>query len=125
MSYRPVFLNLLQIKLPVTALVSILHRVSGVAIFLAMPALLYWMCLVTHSEASFSFIDVLASVWWAKTIMFLILIALIYHVVAGTRHLIHDFSHIHGIKCMRHSAWLTLIVSAVIVVLTAWRMFIL
>ena len=38
---RPVYLNLWRIRFPVTAIVSILHRISGVVIFLGLPFLLY------------------------------------------------------------------------------------
>jgi len=123
MSNRPVFLNLTQIRFPVTAIVSILHRVSGVALFFAMPIILYWLCLVTYSEASFAHMLVLNQIWWIKTLFFLVLVAIIYHMVAGTRHLYHDFGHNHGLQASRCSAWATMLISVVLVLLSAWRLF--
>ena len=123
MSKQPVFLNLTQIRFPVTAIVSILHRVSGVALFFAMPIILYWLCLVTYSQESFAHMQILSQILWIKTIFFLMLVALIYHMTAGTRHLYHDFSHNHGLQISRYSAWATLGVSVILVVLTTWRLF--
>ena len=40
--HPPKYLNLLQIRMPVPAVVSIMHRVSGAALFLVLPLLLAW-----------------------------------------------------------------------------------
>ena len=42
MPIRPKYLNLLQIRMPLPAIVSIMHRVSGAALFLALPLMLWW-----------------------------------------------------------------------------------
>ena len=123
MSNRPVFLNLTQIRFPVTAYCIYSAPGKWCSVIFAMPIILYWLCLVTYSEASFAHMLVLSQIWWMKALFFLVLVAIIYHMVAGTRHLYHDFGHNHGLQAARCSAWATLLVSVVLVLLSAWRLF--
>ncbi len=87
---RPLNINPLTIKLPIPALVSICHRVSGVVVFLFIPAIL---CLLGHSlESKASFDEMLAwmqaPVW--KIFIWVLAVGLYFHVVAGLRHLLMD-----------------------------------
>lgn len=120
---RPVFLNLFQIKFPVTAIVSILHRISGVAVFFGMPFLIFWLYLVTSSETSFAHYEIYSQIIWVKIIYFLIVAGLSYHILAGVRHLYHDFSHDHSLVSTRISAWLTLLFAIIVVFLLLFRIF--
>jgi len=88
---RPIFLNLLKIYFPITAIISILHRVSGVALFFSLPILL---CGLQMSLGSIDTFNQLMS--WQKTpfgqvILFLVQTAICYHSIAGLRHLVMDF----------------------------------
>ena len=120
---QPVFLDLSKIKFPVTAMISILHRISGVALFLAMPFILAFLYLVTKSEMSFSFFLTYAEYTWVKVIYLLILFALSYHALAGLRHMYHDFSHDHSLQSSRASAWIVLIFSILAFIALTFRMF--
>ncbi|MBT4884605.1 MAG: succinate dehydrogenase, cytochrome b556 subunit [Legionellales bacterium] len=120
---NPVFLNLFQIKFPVAAIVSILHRISGVIIFLAMPFMILWFYYITYSDLSFARYLVLSDVVWVKAFYFLILVALSYHVIAGLRHIYHDFSGSHSLVGARISAWLTLIASLLWTAILFYRVF--
>jgi len=102
---RPVFLNLLQISLPMTALVSILHRVSGVGLILSMPVLvlLQWLLLSTvQPSVELGF---WLSLWWIQVILFLVLTGSMYHLLAGIRHLYHDIALQHSLQSSRVSAY--------------------
>ena len=87
---RPVNLNLFSIKWPVTALVSIAHRISGVLLFLAMPALLYLLELSLSSEAGFRQAGAMLSAPIPRLLGWLLAVALLYHLIAGCRHLLMD-----------------------------------
>lgn len=102
---RPVFLNLLQISLPITALVSILHRVSGVGLILSMPVLvlLQWLLLSTVQPSIE--LGLWLSLWWIQVILFLVLAGSMYHLLAGIRHLYHDISLQHSLQSSRVSAY--------------------
>ena len=85
---RPVNLDLGTISLPVTAKASILHRVSGVFLVAAVAVLLY--VLELSGEAGFAgAVDMLGSPM-ARLVIWAVLAGLIYHAVAGVKHLLMD-----------------------------------
>lgn len=89
-SARPTNLNVFSMRWPVTALVSISHRISGVVLFLATALLLWLLDLSLASEAGFE----RAAAWldspWAKAAIWLVVTALLCHLIAGCRHLLMD-----------------------------------
>lgn len=99
--------------MPVTAWVSILHRFSGVLLFISLPMLLMGMEALYESQASF---DRLAR-WlvepWTKILAFILLSAFIYHFAAGLRYLLFDL-HIGTRRSMaRRSAIAVLLATLV------------
>jgi succinate dehydrogenase / fumarate reductase cytochrome b subunit len=118
---RPVNLNLMTIHQPMMAVVSILHRLSGVLLFLSIPFLLWVFSLSLNSPDSFA----LVHSWFAKVLIkcliWLILSALIYHGIAGIRHFIMDFGIGESLNGGRISAYITLLLSlAFAVFLGVW-----
>lgn len=88
---RPVNLDMTTIRLPLPAIVSILTRASGVFLFVAMGVLLWFLDMSLSGEAGFAETrDLLASPL-AKLVLWAIAAGLIYHAVAGIKHLIADF----------------------------------
>lgn len=87
---RPVYLNLFEYRFPITAIVSILHRVTGVALFLSIPFLLTALDASLSDRFSFDDIREILRSLPAKVIIFSILSAFIYHAVAGIRHFLMD-----------------------------------
>lgn len=87
---RPVFLNLLAIRMPVGAVVSILHRVTGVLLVLLLPLVLYLLQLSLESGAGFArVLDWFES--FAARIAVLICVAVYaQHFLSGLRHLLLD-----------------------------------
>ncbi len=88
---RPVNLDLTTIRFPVTAISSILHRVSGVITFVALGILLWLLGLSLSSPEGFQQAASIMDSFFAKFIMWGILTALAYHVVGGIRHMLADF----------------------------------
>jgi len=92
---RPVHRNIhifqiMQYRLPAAGIVSILHRVSGLLLFLALPFLLYLFEKSLVSEISFeTFREVIASPL-AKLILLALIWAYLHHFAAGIRHLFMD-----------------------------------
>ncbi|KGS14247.1 MULTISPECIES: succinate dehydrogenase, cytochrome b556 subunit [Pseudomonas syringae group] len=89
-SQRPVNLDLRTIKLPVTAYTSILHRISGVILFVGIAIMLYAMDKSLASEEGFGEVKAYMTSPLAKLVIWGLLSALLYHMVAGIRHLIMD-----------------------------------
>jgi succinate dehydrogenase / fumarate reductase cytochrome b subunit len=92
---RPEFRNIhvsqiLQYKLPPPGLVSILHRISGAALFLALPFILWIFDLSLTSELSYARLSEFASHWLARLILLGLAWAFIHHLIAGLRFLMLD-----------------------------------
>ncbi|WP_054113700.1 succinate dehydrogenase, cytochrome b556 subunit [Marinagarivorans algicola] len=87
---RPVNLDISTISLPVTALVSITHRVSGLIMLGGVLVLLWMLDSSLASEQSFNELKQTLSHPIALLIVWGVLAALAYHTVAGIRHLIMD-----------------------------------
>lgn len=110
---KVVFLNLFKIAFPITAIVSIAHRISGFFLFLTIPFLLYVLSSSYASEESFNIITGwLSDYLW---LISLIILAFVYHLCAGIRHLLMDIGiGEKNIQTAKKSA-LALIVCSVIV----------
>lgn len=91
---RPINLDLQTIQLPVSALASILHRVSGVITFVAVGILLWLLGLSLSSPEGFMQAATILGSIVAKFIFWGILTALAYHICGGIRHLLMDFGYI-------------------------------
>lgn len=89
---RPVYLNLIKIRMPIAAIVSILHRMSGVVLFLAIPYLLYLWLLSLSSAGGYFALQTALQGEVTRSVVYLVLLALLYHWVAGIRHLLMDMS---------------------------------
>ena len=109
---RPKYLNLLQIRLPVPGLVSILHRASGAALFLLIPLLLYLLQLSLESPESFAAFKRVISPWWMKIVLIGAIWGYLHHLCACIRHLALDLHYGTGLAAARASSWAVLALSA-------------
>ena len=114
---RPVILDLTTIKFPVTAIASITHRITGVAVFVALPVLLWMMDRSMASPESFSDLKQLMNSPLSKLVLWAILSALLYHFVAGIRHLVMDMGVGETLEGGRRGAFATFIATAVLILL--------
>jgi succinate dehydrogenase / fumarate reductase, cytochrome b subunit len=92
---RPQFRNIhisqiVAYSLPPAGMVSILHRISGAALFLFLPLLLWLFDLSLISELSFARLAEIAGQWWMKLILLGLVWAFLHHLVAGVRYLVLD-----------------------------------
>ena len=111
---RPVNLDIGTIQLPVTAYVSILHRVSGVVLFGAVGLFLWILDSSLSSEESFNLIKEFMNTLIVQIIIWLSLAALIYHLVAGLRHLVMDYGYGETLRGGILGAKLVLVFSAIL-----------
>ena len=87
---RPKNLNLTTIRLPLPALISVLHRISGTLLFLAIPALLWlWQLSLASTEGYTTALQLLHHSI-AKLALLLLIWAYLHHACAGLRHLAMD-----------------------------------
>ena len=111
---RPRFLTLWQIRLPVTGVVSILHRIGGVLLLLAFPFLLYLFQLSLESAEGFAAVRQLFSGWPLQLLALLLSWLLLHHLFAGLRVMLIDMEWGSGLTAARRSAWLVLLAGIVV-----------
>jgi succinate dehydrogenase / fumarate reductase cytochrome b subunit len=106
LSPRPVYLNLLQIRLPITAVVSILHRISGAFLSITFPLGVYGISYAISSEQQFvSIQNSIHSCYMTQILLGIGFLAYIYHSLAGIRHLVMDCGIGLSLKSARFSAY--------------------
>ena len=111
---RPVYLNLFRIQLPVTGMVSIIHRVTGVIWVLLLPVLAYVLHRSLSSESGFQWV---VSLWSERSIRLLTLISvltLMQHFFSGIRHLLLDLDMGVSLPVARTTAWFCFVLTAIL-----------
>lgn len=116
-SQRPVNLELTKFSFPLAAIVSILHRISGIFLFAGTAVLLWLLDASLASEERFLALqETLTQPLW-QIVIWTVLAALAYHVVAGVRHLLMDVGIGDSLKGGRRSALLTLVLAVMLMIL--------
>lgn len=115
---RPVFLDLRRIRLPVNAVVSILHRVTGVILIASIPVLLWVLALSLSDPDGFRAAAGILKHPLGSLVLLLWLWLLMHHFLVGIRFLLLEFGVGETREGARKSAWIALgagILSAVVV----------
>ena len=117
---RPKNLDLMTIRLPLPAKVSILHRVSGAGLFLCLPLLLWLFQQSLVSPEGFANVKSMAAMLPVKVVLGGLIWAFIHHFCAGIRFLLLDL-HV-GIEkeAARQTAMAVFAVSIPLTVLVIW-----
>lgn len=108
---RPINLNLLTLRFPPMAIVSILHRLSGILLFVLMPFVLYLFCLSLHSRDTFDTAQAMMHCVYVKLALWGFVSALAYHLLAGIRHMLADIGLGEQLPAGRWSAYTVLVLA--------------
>ena len=115
--------QILQYRLPPPGMVSILHRVSGAVLFLALPLILWLFDLSLMSELSFARLVEVGSHWFVKLVLLALIWAFLHHLIAGIRYLLLDL-HVGVEKsAARTSALAVFWISLPLTVVVALKLF--
>lgn len=117
---RPKNLNLLTIRLPINAVVSILHRVSGIGLFLAIPFILLALQSLVRSESSYTSLTSWLNAWFVKLVLITLSWAFFHHFFAGIRHLLQDIHWMTSLNNARLSSRILLWLVAFSTMVFAW-----
>ena len=133
---RPQFRNLNAFgdlpsyRWPMAALVSGMHRISGMILFLLLPFIIWMFDTSVSSEISFAqftaaFNNQLGFMpgWTMKLVALLLTWAYLHHFIAGLRHLYMDVSHKTSKEFGRQSAAITLVLSLSLTVILGAKLF--
>jgi len=114
---RPVNLDLSQFSFPLPALTSIVHRATGIILFVGIAILMYILELSLTSEESFNAVKECLDGFFVKFIIWGILSGLLYHLVAGIKHLLMDFGIGETLEGGVLGAKVTIVVSIALILL--------
>lgn len=114
---RPVNLDITSMKFPITAIVSIFHRLTGLLLFFFIPFILWLTWYSLSSEARFNTLKHYMDFFWLRLVAWVFISALFYHLVAGVRHLLMDLHIGESLKGGRMGAWLILCINVIVIVL--------
>lgn len=109
---RPKNLNLFTIRLPINAVVSILHRMSGMVLFLLIPALIWSMQMSLSSEEEFVALGEMFRHWTLKLAVIGFSWPFFHHLYAGLRHLGQDVHWMTTLNKARFSSRVVLVLDA-------------
>lgn len=111
---RPVFLSLLVIRLPISGIVSILHRISGVLLVLLTPAAIYAFELSLENPEQFARVQAWFGSVSGRLALLFVLAVFVQHLFSGLRHLAMDIDWGVDIHTARLSAWGTLVATVAV-----------
>jgi succinate dehydrogenase / fumarate reductase, cytochrome b subunit len=134
---RPEFRNINALtdlpsyRLPAAGIVSILHRVSGMLMFVLLPFIIWMFDTSISSELSFARFRAAFNVglwffpgWFIKLVALALIWAYLHHLIAGVRHLWMDVSHAAVSKEFgRTSAVVTLVSSVLLTLILGAKLF--
>ena len=123
------FTDLPTYRLPAAGWVSILHRVSGVLMFVLLPFIVWMLDTSLSSEVSYARYAAVFSGggllpgWFVKLVALSLVWAYLHHFIAGVRHLWMDATHAVGLEFGRQSALFTLYGSLLLTLVIGVKLF--
>lgn len=122
---RPVYMNLFQIRLPISAISSITHRLAGIYIFfISLPLFLFLLYFTTKSYNDFMFIQEAFknSIFFSTFVSFSFLV-FAYHILTGVRHLLQDLHIGESLSVSRVSSYIVFILWFLLILLLIWMFY--
>ena len=120
---RPVYLNLVRIRLPLPGIVSILHRIRGAALVLfVIPLALFAMQASLESAAEFASMQSMFAHPLCKLVLVGLLWAYLHHFFAGIRYLLIDLHVGDDLTPARQSSVAVLVASFALTLIIAVRL---
>lgn len=115
---RPLSPHLTIYRPQITAISSILTRITGNALIVGVLLVVWWLLAASTSEAYFATADAVITSWFGDLVMALSVLGLWYHYLAGLRHLYYDAGRGLDIETAEKLGWGCIIGSVVLTILT-------
>ena len=114
---RPISPHLQVYKPQITSVLSIFHRITGVALTLGITLLVCWILTLSLGEKYFEYFSIFIKSWFGLLILFGFTFALNYHFCNGIRHLFWDAGYGYEIETVQKSGLAVLVVSCSLTIL--------
>lgn len=114
-------MSIIRYNFPIQAIVSILHRISGVILFIFIPLVLLAFSNSLHSEQSFTKLMHCFNYFWVEFVIWVFMSMLAWHLCAGIKHLCMDLGHFETKLSSKIASYLCIIIAiALISLLGVW-----
>ena len=114
---RPISPHLQVYKPQITSVLSIFHRITGVALTFGLILSVAWIFTLSLGEEYFEYFSLFIKSWFGLLILFGFTFALNYHLCNGIRHLFWDAGYGYEIETVHKSGLAVLVVSFVLTIL--------
>ena len=114
MTNRPISPHLQVYKPQLTSVLSILHRITGVALAVGTILLVYWLIAAASGPEAFAGAEALIGSWLGRILLFGWTFALYFHLTNGIRHLFWDAGFGFELKTVYASGWTVVALAAVL-----------
>ena len=116
-SGRPLSPHLSIFRPLITMMMSIVHRITGAALYFGMALLAWWLLAAASGPRGFEMANRFFGSWFGLLILFGFTWALLHHLLGGIRHLIWDAGAGYSYQARNNLSWATLIGSVVLTLL--------
>lgn len=116
---RPLSPHLQIYRLPLTAVLSITHRITGAALTIGALLLVYVLAAAASGPGAYETAQGLVSAWYGQVILFLFTLAIYFHLCNGVRHLVWDLGYGFELETVDKSSFAT-IAAALGLTLITW-----
>jgi len=114
MTNRPISPHLQVYRPQLTSVLSILHRITGVALAVGTILLVYWLIAAASGPEAFAGAEALIGSWLGRILLFGWTFALYFHLTNGIRHLFWDAGFGFELKTVYASGWTVVALAAVL-----------
>ena len=118
---RPLSPHIQVYRWQISSVLSILHRITGVALAVGSLLLVYWIIAAAVGPEAFAVAQALIGSFFGRLLLFGWSLALFFHLVNGIRHLFWDIGWGFELKAVSMTGWAALI-AALLLTLIAWAL---
>lgn len=115
---RPMSPHLQIYKMPITALLSIIHRGTGAILFIGLLLLIGGLVAIANGLDTWQVMHLFLSSWFGKLLLLGFSFSLYYHLCNGIRHLLWDIGKGLSVNEVHQSAWIVIIMSLILTIMT-------
>ena len=115
---RPLSPHLQVYRPQITSVLSILHRLTGIALAFGALLLAYWLASAAYGPQEFARAQRLLASWFGQLVLLGMTFSLFYHLANGIRHLAWDAGYGYALPKLRASGWAVVAVSVVLTFIT-------
>ena len=118
MTNRPISPHLQVYRPQLTSVLSILHRITGVALAVGTILLVYWLIAAASGPEAFASAEALIGSWLGRILLFGWTFALYFHLTNGIRHLFWDAGFGFELKTVYASGWTVVALAAILTLIS-------